>query len=358
MANYVLASVGDVQLFNQNDGSLIVTSKTLTDSGINFSVTEEEIRGGLGNAKISSYFHDSAMGLTLTDALFNMQYLALNVGGEITASADVLTIEQVTIATADEIVVTSEPKKFGNIGYIGWYTIAGKDEWNKVVFDPTTKKATVATGTLPADTVVCVKYIKTDAAAEQFVVSSAFIPSQVYAILTLPLFKAGTDSSASLTSSSKVGEIQVEIPNFMLAGTQDLSLTAAGAATTSLSGSALVSYTGTEGCDGQGFYAKLKQITFGKSEWADVKAIVVADSDIDLAVGDTQALEVYALYGGAKAPRLIDNAKLTFTSSATATATVANGVVTAVAAGEAVIEVVVTDTAYSSLNAKAVVTVA
>lgn len=352
----VLASVGTIELYNKDTGDMILTSNTLTDSGINFSVTAEDIRGGEGNALIAQYFHDSAMGLTLTDCLFNLEYLCLNTGGTISASADVMTSEQVTVTTNDSITVTQEPKAFGSAGTIGWYHKVGEEEWTKISFNAETKTAT-ATGVVAND-VVCVKYIKTDASAEMFTVSSAFIPSQCYALLTLPLFKTGTtNTGGSASSSSKVGEVQVEIPNFMLAGAQDLSLTAAGAATTSLSGNALVTYNDANSCNAEGYYAKLKQIIFGKSEWADVKAIVVADSDIDLAVGDTQALEVYALYGGAKAPRLIDNAKLTFTSSATGTATVANGVVTAVAAGEAVIEVVVTDTAYSSLNAKAVVTV-
>lgn len=43
---FILAGVGDIQLFDQSTGEIIVTSKTLTDSGINFSVTAEDIRGG------------------------------------------------------------------------------------------------------------------------------------------------------------------------------------------------------------------------------------------------------------------------------------------------------------------------
>jgi hypothetical protein len=43
---FVLASVGTAQFFDQTSGDLIVSSKTLVDSGINFSVTAEEIRGG------------------------------------------------------------------------------------------------------------------------------------------------------------------------------------------------------------------------------------------------------------------------------------------------------------------------
>ena len=351
-SKFVLAGVGDIQLFDQGTGDMIVQSKTLTDSGISFSVTAEDVRGGKANSLLSRYFHDTAMELTLTDALFSLEYLALNVGGTITASSNVFTTEQVTTTVADTITVSETPQKFGTIGTIGWYRLPSNDEWVKITFSG--KNATVSN--LPVGTTVCVKYIHTDASAEQFVVSSTFIPDQCYAVLTLPLFKATVGSDSSYTSSSKVGEVQVEIPNFLLAGAQELSLSSSGVATTALSGSALATYTGQEGCNDDGYYAVLKQVVYNKDEFADVKAIVIADSDIDLAVDETQTLEVYALYSGVKAPRLLDNSQLTFTSSADSIAEVSSaGVVTGIAAGTANIEVVVTG--HSSLNAMAVATV-
>ena len=338
---FVLASVGTVQFFDQSSGDLIVTSKTLVDSGINFSVTAEDIRGGMANALLSRYLHDSAMALTLTDALFDFSYMALNVGGTIQTGADVLTLEQVTTTEANKITVKETPQKFGNFGVIGWYALSGSDDWTTITFDQDTKTANVAD--LPQGTTVCVKYTKTDASAEQFTVSSAFIPAQVYGVLTLPLFKSGTDTK-QFSNSSKVGEVQVEIPNFMFDGNMELALTSAGTTTTPLSGNALATFTGLEGCDSNdGYYAKLKQITYNKDEFADVKAIVVADANVELKVGEKQMLQIYAIYSGIKAPKLIDNSKLTFTSSSDTFASVKpTGEVEAKAEGHADIEVVVT----------------
>ena len=354
MSKFVLASVGTVQFFDQSSGDLIVTSKTLVDSGINFSVTAEDIRGGMANALLSRYLHDSAMALTLTDALFDFSYMALNVGGTIQTGADVLTLEQVTTTEANKITVKDTPQKFGNFGVIGWYALSGSDDWTTITFDQNTKTANVAD--LPKGTTVCVKYTKTDASAEQFTVSSAFIPAQVYAVITLPLFKSGTDSK-QFSNSSKVGEIQVEIPNFMFDGAVDLALTSSGATTTPLSGHALATFTGLEGCDSNdGYYAKLKQVTYNKDEFADVKAIVVADANVELKATETQTLQVYAIYSGIKAPKLIDNSKLTFTSSNETYASVdAKGVVTANAQGSATIEIFVKT--KNSLQTAAVVTV-
>lgn len=338
MSKFVLASVGTVQFFDQSSGDLIVTSKTLVDSGINFSVTAEDIRGGMANALLSRYLHDSAMALTLTDALFDFSYMALNVGGTIQTGADVLTLEQVTTTEANKITVKDTPQKFGNFGVIGWYSLPSEDNWTKITFDADTKTANVAD--LPQGTTVCVKYTKTDASAEQFTVSSAFIPAQVYGVLTLPLFKSGTDTK-QYSNSSKVGEVQVEIPNFMFDGNMELALTSAGTTTTPLSGNALATFTGSEGCDSNdGYYAKLKQVTYNKDEFADVKAIVVADANVELKATETQTLQVYAIYSGIKAPKLIDNSKLVFVSSNDTYATVdQTGKVEAKAQGSATIEI-------------------
>lgn len=354
MSKFVLASVGTVQFFDQSSGDLIVTSKTLVDSGINFSVTAEDIRGGMANALLSRYLHDSAMALTLTDALFDFSYMALNVGGTIQTGADVLTLEQVTTTEANKITVKETPQKFGNFGVIGWYSLPSEDNWTKITFDQDTKTANVAD--LPKGTTVCVKYTKTDASAEQFTVSSAFIPAQVYGVLTLPLFKAGTDTK-QYSNSSKVGEVQVEIPNFMFDGNMELALTSAGTTTTPLSGNALATFTGSEGCDSNdGYYAKLKQVTYNKDEFADVKAIVVADANVELLANEVQTLQIYAIYSGIKAPKLIDNSKLVFVSSNDTYATVdQTGKVEAKAEGSATIEIHVKT--KQSLQTAAVVTV-
>lgn len=300
------------------------------------------------------YLHDSAMALTMTDSLFCLDYLSLQTGSLIQAGADVLTLEQVTTTVANKITVKDTPQKFGQFGVVGWYSLVGEDNWTTITFDPDTKTANVAD--LPQGTTVCVKYTKTDASAEQFTVSSAFIPAQVYAVITLPLFKSGTDAK-QFSNSSKVGEIQVEIPNFMFDGAVDLALTSSGATTTPLSGHALATFTGLEGCDSNdGYYAKLKQVTYNKDEFADVKAIVAADANVELKVGEKQMLQIYAIYSGIKAPKLIDNSKLTFTSSSATFASVEpTGEVEAKAEGHADIEVVVTG--KPSLQTAAVVTV-
>ena len=357
MAKFILGGVGRVDMYSQGFTDYIGSSKTLTESGISLTVTEEEVRGGLGNSVLGSYFHDTGLTLNMTDALFSLEYLALNVGGTISAGATVVTMEQVVAGASGVITVTNQPQEFlsGN-GYIAFVKkpSESEDSWKKVIFDDGAKTATT---TYAENDVLCVRYCMVNETARKFKISAAFIPSQISIILTFPLFKTGTDAQ-SFTDSSKVGEIQIKIPNFIFNGSQDLSLTASGTATTALSGKALVTYTGSEGCDDEGYYGEIIEITYGKGEFDDVRAIVVADANLDLIEGETKKLQVYALYNGVTAPKLIDNTKLTF-SVDTAGTTIASvdsaGIVTALAEGATSIKVIVTG--HTELDSAVVVTV-
>lgn len=349
---YLMAGVGSIQLFDPSTNALILTSKTLTDEGVSFSSTAEEARGGLGNGLLGKYYHDTTFGLNLTDQLFDLQYLALNCGGAIEASADVIANEQVTVAVANQITVSQTPVEF-NGSLVGWVkkSTEGDNAYRLVNF--TGKIASVADAKV--GDIYCVKYFYNNSTARKFTVNSAFIPSVVHAIATFPLFRSGTSTEA-FTSSSQVGEIQVEIPAFQLEGAQELSLTSGGFASATLNGSALVTYSGNTGCSDNGYYAEVKEIIYGKGDWDNVVNLAVADSDIDLAPTETQTLVVYAIYSDGTVPKIVDNSLLTFTSGDDNIATVsAGGVVTAVAEGTANIEIVAT--AKTSLSAYAVATV-
>ena len=70
MAKYFLGSVGSVEAFERKeDGSyeLAFVSKTLTDSGINTTISKEDIRGGTGAPIQFSFYHDPAVEITLTE---------------------------------------------------------------------------------------------------------------------------------------------------------------------------------------------------------------------------------------------------------------------------------------------------
>ena len=350
--SYLVAGVGTVQLFDPSTNALILTSKTLTEEGLNFSSTAEEARGGIGNSLLGKYYHDSSFSLTLTDQLFDLQYLALNCGGAITASSDVMTNEQVVVTNAGQLTVQQAPVEF-NGAVIGWAKEASSDDTGYRLITFVGKNAELE-GAQVGDT-YCVKYFVTSSSARKFVVNTAYVPATVHAIITFPLFKAGT-SSDQHTSSSQIGEIQIDVPNFLLEGAQELSLTSGGVSTASLSGSALSTFTGGGGCSDSGYYAIVTEVIYGRGVFDNVVSIAVADSDLDLDVDESQSLVIYAIYSDGTVPTIIDNSLLTFTSSDDAVATVdTTGKVTAHTDGTANIEIVATE--VPTLSAYAVATV-
>lgn len=351
--SYLIAGVGTAQFFDKATNALILTTKTLTTQGLNFSSTAEEARGGAGNALLGKYYHDSAFTLELTDQLFDLQYLALNCGGSITAGADMMTSEQVEVTVADTITVSQTPVKFGS-ATVGWVKKSTDDDSAYVAVTFSGKNASL-TGAQVGD-VYCVKYFYNNASARMFKVNTAYVPKTVHAVLTFPMFTAG-DGGTTYTSSSQVGEIQVDVPNFQFAGSQELSLTSGGISTASLSGSALASHSGNGSCSDTGYYAEVKEIIYGKGVWDNVVSLAVVDSDIDLAVNETQKIEVMAIYSDGTVPTKVDNSLLTFTSDDETIALVsANGVVTGKATGSTNISIIATS--QTSLSAYAVVTVA
>ena len=121
MKKYILAGVGTVEAFTQSttNPEKILTATSLQESGLTTSVTSEDIRGGLSNPLLGRYFHDSMLEANIVDALFDMNYLALNIGGSITVGGNTLTTESVTTSAADSITVTGTPVAFGNAGTVG-----------------------------------------------------------------------------------------------------------------------------------------------------------------------------------------------------------------------------------------------
>lgn len=338
MDNYILAGVGTVKGYD-SEGNLLFTSHTLTEQSATIGVTAEDIRGGLSNPLLGKYFHDSVFDAKLTDALFNMQYIALNVGGKFVQGGDVIAQEAVTISTPNTIKVSGTPVDFGGVGTIGWYTLQGQDDWRKITF--TGQTATVSG--LSNGAKVCVQYCVNNDAAKSFVIPSSIIPSEVHLVMDYPLFSAGT---TDVSKGYQVGKLVVDVPRFLLSGSYELNMTSTGAATSNLSGSALATYT-TTNCDDMGQYATVTQV-INSASWADgLIAMAVDGADIQLKNNATHTLSVISLYSdGARG--VVDNNKLTFSivGGGSTIATVSqSGVITAKGVGNCTVSIVATDTA-------------
>ena len=351
MSERILAGSTSWDFYDSNK-NLVFSAKSLTDSGINASASEDTVRGGDNNSRLGSYFFDSNLAMTLTSPVFSMEYLAVKFSSDITMSSDIQKVETITTSVINQITVSDTPVAFpGTSTIVGAYKLANSNTWTKITF--TGKVATVSG--LAIGSVVCVKYFYTDASAKEMVIPSSMIPKVLYGVGTINEFKSGTDNVVS-TTSSIVGKLQVVVPQFQFDPNADISLTSSGHADIPLSGNALINFDG--GCGNSGYYAILSETTIGGDPFTNCIAIGVKDGDVDLAISKTETLQVYGFYNDGTAPSLLDNSLLTFTSGTTATATVGahTGLVTAVANGSSVISITIST--KTSISTTAVVTVA
>lgn len=348
----ILAGVGTAMAFD-GVGNLIFKARALTDSGFNISTNSEEIRGGQGAALQGKYYHTTSFGVTLKDAVTDLNYFALQVGGTIKAGGDVFTTEEVKISEANKITVQGEPKEFGEYGIIGWYSYTNDDTATTITFKGKTANAS---GVKEGET-VCVTYVETSDSARAFEVATAFIPSEVHLVFTMPLLNASAMKKTD--TASQIGEYIIDVPRFQFNGSVDMSSTSTSSSSVDISGTAL--QAGTTGCSGKGYYATITENFYNKDAFDNVYAIVVEDSDVDLKEGESQTLRVMALYNDGTTPSVVDNAKLTFTVSSEnsgqsyASVGANDGKVSATATGTAIVEIKVTE--KPTLTASATVTV-
>lgn len=331
--NHFLAGVGTALIFSGND--LIGVAKTLTESTFDFAITAEDIRGGKGNALLGRYFHDSTLTATLTDAMFDLNYMALSLGVNMQMGGLSVKEEELTVATAGKVTVSETPVAF-NGTMIGWYKKPTDTDWQ--IGTLSGKDMTISGATENAT--YCVKYFYQNESAKSITIKSQYVPATVHLVVMTDLYsgKVGTQSDAT-----RYGRLIVDIPSFQLEGNQNLSLTASSAATINLTGMALAVLEGAT-CEEDGYYGTMTEEIYGADWKQSVIALAVVNSQMELDVNDTETLDVRVVYGGGVASQKKDNSNFTFTSETPEHATVdaATGVVTAVAAGTATIEVSLT----------------
>ena len=319
-----LANVMDAYVYAGDQ--LLFTSKALTDSSISIGITAEEVRGGKGNRLIGRYFHDSSFGLTLQDALFELGYIAHNVGSQVVSgTSGMLTEEQITATGSGALTVGGTPYDFLSLGTIGWIAKPGSDEWSTFTFSGSSATGvTLADGSaiINGDT-YCVKYMS-EAPCDEVVISADFVPDEVSVVLKGDLYKASKGNDVS--TSSIIGHIEVDVPRFQLEGSMDISLSSSGAAQIPFSGQALV--TMEESCEGGGYYAVVKEFETSANWYDNLVAFALEGSDsISIVKDTTKKLNIYGIYSNGSA-KLIKSSNLKFTATSGA-GTVSDGVLTA-----------------------------
>lgn len=314
-----------------------IYGKTLSDTTFDASITGEEVRGGPGNLLYGKYFHDSNLNIQITDAMFNLQYVAASLGVDVNQGG-VSLYESAkageTVAAGGKITLTETAVAFdGSI--LAWYKKPADDDWTVATVSD---NAITVPGATTGDH-YCVKYFYQNMNAKSITIKAQYVPKTLHLVLINDLYSGDVANVAA--SSSKYGRLITDIPQYQLDGSQNLSWSATSTATVSLNGSALAIDDGAS-CEEDPIYGTMTQEIFGAKWQDDVKAVAIGNADIDLAKSASETLQVYAVFGGGVASRMMDNSNFNFAVDSGSSATVGanTGIVTATStAGKTVISV-------------------
>lgn len=334
MAKRFLASVANVELFEKKNGKLVhfASAHTLTDSSIGFQISMEDVRGGQGAKLFGRFGHTTGMTLQMTDSMFDINYLRLNLGASknTTAIKSVLVEgETHTFTQGTDITLSNEAVNIGHLCGIEeklcWVHKADCEGVGNDKTIPVTG-ATVASADLIAagfgsDDILTFSYFKEDPMSVLYDVSATFLPTEVTAVMTAQEF-AG--DSANVTTGEAVGQFVVKIPRLQLDGQFDLGLNMTSAATVSLNGTALATI---DPISGKEYYAEILETNHSDDEDDDFRFGLVGVFISTDALATTDEPVVYGTYADGTFKR-ISNAQIaaqTIKSASNPTGKTANG---------------------------------
>ena len=281
------------------------------------------------------------MQVTLVDAMFDLQYMALSLGVNLESGGLSVKEEELAVGVDGAVTVSETPVAFAG-SMIGWYKKPSDTEWSIGTF--TGSKMAVSGGS--QNDTYCVKYFYINENARSITIKSQYVPAELHVVIMNDLYAGDVGSQSDAT---RYGRLITDIPRLQMDGNQTLSLAASSAATINLTGSALAVLSG-DTCEEDPYYGTMTEEIYGAKWQDDVVALAVENSDIELAKSASETLIVRAVFGAGMASQRKDNSNFTFSvvstpaSTATGTNVDTKGVVKAgTQAGVAVVQVVLTD---------------
>lgn len=325
MAKYFLGSVGSAEAFRigaNGSKQLMFRATSLTDSGINVTSSQDEVRGGTGAPIQFVFSHDASVEITLTDVFWKKEYVEAQLGLTFTgnatdyysdsnvAGAGTLTLHKTPVSAA--LPCSDEPAE------LIWYAKKGSEEW-KAYAGEVGEGNVLTSADFENGVEYCVRYLINDDQAQEAWVTSNILPKELYLIITTPIY-AGDSCAAS--NGNLAGHLTFEVPRFLLPGALDLGFSMSSNTTMSLSGKALAYASDCDLTHGSNLMRIVENI-YGR-EWYTGLVAIYIDPAFDPATAPAR-IPVYGVYenGGTV---LLDNLKdeLSFSvSSKTITATLA-----------------------------------
>lgn len=242
MSNFFLAGVAKATLFDGDE--LIGVAKTLVENIFELQVSQEFIRGGGNGDLLGVYTHSPTLSVSIENALFNLDYIRLQTGGQVKIGSDYLGCEVVKCIEDGVIQVSNTPLKFYNSQLIcGWL------EDNTVIeFEGKIAKNNV----FKSGEFYSIKYYWNVPEIRELTIPSTILPKEIRLVLDINVYFTDTD----FKSLKRYGKIQINIPRFQLNGNVSIPMSMTGYSTSRLDGVALLARG--NGCN-DGYYAKISE---------------------------------------------------------------------------------------------------
>jgi hypothetical protein len=293
MANEFVVSVANFIARDPTTGNALAYGKTNISSAFGITMQNTDVRGGILNPLLYSYYHTREVTINLEQATFGETILALNAGATVsTGAVNVLQTDCLTLSSSGSGTISLTP--VGNVSVI-------LPSGTISTVTPTVKTITVTGG---ENAVVTAIYV-TSKSADQITISTTTPPS----IIDLTLIA----EIRSASQSTVLKYLQINIPQFQVSGNYTLNLAANGVSTESLEGKALATFASD--CTTGDYFAKVTFIPT-TTNGALYSSIDVDPSYTEWAKSSVQSqqLTVYG-YGGGVYGRSIITGDCTFARS-------------------------------------------
>lgn len=304
-----IVDVADIQLRSIESDAVVLTGKTLLNSGLTQAVQSLQIRGGKGSKLLFDYSYQKEISVSIEDCSWRQEYLAIANGTNIgTSLNDYWVFEESVTLTAGAGVVAQTPST-------GTKLYVEKADGTKITVTPSGKNFTVAGGLA---TTVKVSY-QYNVSVDSITISANDFPDTYELVMFTEI----------LNSSGKVADVQIIISKFKASGAFDMSFGAGKAATNKLEGKALSD-------DNENYATILIKPVVASNNFI---AIAAYPSAVALSsTATTQQLIVYGVRNNPYSNMVIPVSECTFLSGTTATCTVsAGGLITRAGSGTSVI---------------------
>lgn len=107
---FAVRDAGKASFYNLQTNKAIVTLDTIKTSGIESSAETTYARGGFGNPKLVGFSHNKEAHLTLSDALFDKNALAMLTGNALVEAAKIIDFNELKSITSSKFTLSKTPQ--------------------------------------------------------------------------------------------------------------------------------------------------------------------------------------------------------------------------------------------------------